>query len=136
MRFAHRFFVLAVFVCSAGIAGAQPISKDHLRDGPAMLKVFRPVVAKASDATVRISADGKAVAFGTIVDSSGYILTKWDEIRDRKKIVCRLKDGKELEAKIVGVDKEYDLAMIKVEATSLPTIEWKTSKRRSLARPT
>ncbi|HZZ82377.1 MAG TPA: PDZ domain-containing protein [Gemmataceae bacterium] len=134
MRFLRRFFVLAVFVASTSLAVAQPVSKDHLRDGPAILKVFRPVVAKASEATVRVSADGKAVAFGTIVDSSGLILTKWDEIRDRKRLICRLKDGTELEAKIVGVDKEYDLAMIKVEATSLPTIQWQDIKKALVGR--
>ena len=44
---------------------------------------------QASEATVRVLADGKDVAFGAIVDADGWILTKWDEIRGAKKIVSQ-----------------------------------------------
>ncbi len=133
MRYLRRIFVLAVLLAATGTARAQ-IGKDLLRDSPEMLKTFRPVVAKSSAATVRVSADGKPVAYGTIVDADGLILTKWDEIRGAKKIVCRLHDGTELEAKLVGAEKDYDLAMLKVEATKLPTVQWQDMKKATVGR--
>jgi serine protease Do len=133
MRYLRRFFVLAVLLVATGAAQAQ-ISSEYKRDGPAMLKVFRPVVAKSSEATVRVFANGKTVAYGTIVDADGLILTKWDEVRGSEKIVCRLHDGTELEAKLVGVEKEYDLAMLKVDASQLPTVQWEDIKKATVGR--
>jgi serine protease Do len=133
MRYLQRFFVLAVMLAATGVAQAQ-IRKEDLRDSPEMLKTFRPVIAKSSEATVRVFAHGKAVAYGTIVDADGLILTKWDEVRGSIKIVCRLRDGKELEAKIVGVEKDYDLAMLKVEASELPTVQWEDAKNATVGR--
>jgi serine protease Do len=133
MRYLRRLFVLAVLLAATGAARGQ-IGKELLRDSPEMLKTFRPVVAKSSEATVRIFVDGKALAYGTIVDADGLILTKWDEIRGGKKIVCRLHDGKELQAKVVGVEKDYDLAMLKVEATKLPTVQWQDMKKATVGR--
>ncbi len=133
MRYLRRFFILAVMLAATGAAQAQ-ISKEHLRDSPAMLKTFRPVVAKTAEATVRVFAHGKAVAYGTIVDADGLILTKWDEIRGSEKIICRLQDGTELEAKLIGVEKEFDLAMLKVVASQLPTVQWEDSKKATVGR--
>ena len=75
---------------------------------------FRPVVAEASRCVVRVKCDGQDAALGTIVGPDGWILTKASELKG--KIVCRLRDQRELEARIVGVSRAFDLAMLKVEA--------------------
>jgi len=46
------------------------------------------------------------------VASDGYILTKASELAE--KVLVRLRDGRELPAKVVGVAEDYDLAMLKV----------------------
>ena len=53
---------------------------------------------------------------GVIVDQSGYILTNHHVIQGADRIKIRLYDGNELPAKLVGSDRETDLAVIKVEA--------------------
>lgn len=135
MRFARRFFVLAIFLAAAGTAAAQGKTKDEfLRNGPEMFKAFRPVIAKSSEATVRVLADSKPVAYGTVVEADGLILTKWDEIRGARRVVCRTHDGKELLAKVIGVEKDYDLAMLKVDASDLPTVQWEDIKKATVGR--
>jgi serine protease Do len=133
MRYLRRFFVLAVLLVAAGSAQAQ-IEKKLLRDSPDMLKTFRPVVAKPSEATVKVFVDGKHVAYGTIVDAGGFILTKWDEVRGAKKIVCRLHSGIELDARLIAAEKDYDLAMLKVGASNLPTVQWEDIKNATVGR--
>ena len=95
MKYLRRFSVLAIVLVFAGAAFSQPVSPDAFRDGPKMKQAFRDVVAKPSEATVRVLVDGKEVAFGTIVEPDGWILTKWSEIEGKREkgVTVKLKDG-------------------------------------------
>ena len=140
MNFLRRMLVLALLGFCTGTALSQStkVNPDDLRNGPKVVQAFRTVVAKPSEYTVRVLADDKEVAFGVIVDADGFILTKWSEIKDRNSIRCKFKDGKVLDAKIVGVkdeeDAAYDLALLKVEAKGLPTVQWRSSKDITVGR--
>jgi serine protease Do len=92
------------------------------REGPDVKTPFRQVVAAASQCAVRVKCDGQDAALGTIVGPDGWVLTKASELKG--KIVCRLRDGRELEARIVGIQPPCDLAMLKIDAVSLPIIDW------------
>jgi len=83
---------------------------------------FGPVVAEAGACVVRVLCDGEDAALGTIVGPDGWVLTKASELKGR--IVCRGRDGRELDACAVGIHPQYDLAMLKIEATGLPILEW------------
>lgn len=52
---------------------------------------------------------------GSIIDKNGYVLTNTHVISEASKIFISLADGSQHEAKIVGVDKENDLAVLKFE---------------------
>jgi len=90
-------------------------------DGPHVRSAFREVVASASRATVRVRAEGKKTAMGAVVGSEGWILTKASRLRDP--ITCELADGRQLDARLVGVNREYDVALLKIEAKDLPTLQ-------------
>jgi serine protease Do len=65
-----------------------------------------------------------AVGSGFIVDKSGYILTNHHVIEDASKITVRLPSGEEFLAKVVGVDVETDLAVLKIDTgRELPFIK-------------
>jgi S1-C subfamily serine protease len=93
--------------------------------------------ANVSPAVVRITATGvttdvlggaipaRGVGSGVIYDSAGWILTNRhvveiasDEIADE--LTVELKDGRELEGEVYGIDTLTDLAIVKVEASGLP----------------
>lgn len=59
---------------------------------------------------------------GVIVSPDGYILTNFHVIETADQIEVALADGRKLKAKIVGSDPESDLAVIRVDADSLPAI--------------
>ena len=65
----------------------------------------------------------KGQGSGSIVSSDGYILTNNHVVMDADKIMVVLNDGRKLEAEVIGADPKTDIAVIKVEATDLPTIE-------------
>src|SRR6266852_3744657 len=93
-----RSMLVAAFVAVLALTGqafAQP-SAEVQRNNPKVMKLFRPVVARTSESTVRVQCNGKDVALGAVVGPDGWILTKASELKGE--IVCRLKDGKEYSA--------------------------------------
>ncbi len=57
-----------------------------------------------------------SVGSGFIIDKSGYVVTNNHVIENADKIVVKLDDDNEFDAKIVGRDPNTDLALLKVEA--------------------
>ncbi len=50
---------------------------------------------------------------GSIIDAQGYVLTNKHVVKDAYKVYVSLADGSRFEAKVVGIDPENDLAVIK-----------------------
>lgn len=64
-----------------------------------------------------------AVGSGFIVDKAGLIVTNAHVVKDTSKITVRLEGGEEFTAKVVGLDDETDIAVLKIEAgRDLPTV--------------
>lgn len=66
---------------------------------------------------------------GFIVSEDGYILTNNHVIQDADEIIVRLNDRRQLNARIIGADKSSDLAVLKVDADDLPTVELGSSEK-------
>jgi serine protease Do len=69
------------------------------------------------------------VGSGIIISPDGYILTNDHVVDGATQINVTLNDRRILKAKVVGVDKLNDLAVVKVNATDLPTVVWGDSTR-------
>lgn len=65
---------------------------------------------------------------GVIVDNKGYILTNHHVIEGADQIRVVLASGQTLQADIIGVDKDTDLAVLKIDHYSLPAISFARSK--------
>src|ERR1700757_389979 len=84
-----------------------------------------------------------AVGTGVIVDSDGYIITNAHVVQGAQRIKVILPPpavdspielqpihaGQILEAKVVGTHKQSDLALLKIEATHLPTVTLRSDVR-------
>ena len=60
---------------------------------------------------------------GVILSNDGYIVTNNHVIEDANEIEVVLNDKRTFTAKLIGTDPNTDLALLKIEATALPTIE-------------
>jgi serine protease Do len=69
------------------------------------------------------------VGSGIIISPDGYIVTNGHVVDGAVQIKVTLNDRRILKAKLIGEDKLTDLAVIKVDATDLPSIAWGDSTK-------
>lgn len=105
---------------------SDPDSTDpaNLKNSPGVLRAFREVVGKARAGTVVVRCEGEDVALGTVVGADGWVLTKASALQGRAS--CRLGDGRELATRLAGLYRDWDLALLKVDAKVLTPVEWRT----------
>jgi len=140
-------FLLAAIASVIGVNAQAPNSAALLSDS------FADVAKKVESAVVSIDAKSKAaetasrsaaptdpdeildflrrqarrpsvaVGSGFIIDRGGHIVTNAHVVKDSAKITVRLESGDEFAAKVVGLDDETDIAVLKIEAgRDLPTV--------------
>ena len=66
--------------------------------------------------------DAQSLGSGFIISQDGYILTNHHVVNNADEIVVKLTDRRELVAKLIGSDARTDIAVLKVQATSLPVV--------------
>ncbi|MEJ0036841.1 MAG: DegQ family serine endoprotease [Gammaproteobacteria bacterium] len=59
---------------------------------------------------------------GFIVSPDGYILTNAHVVMDADQVTVKMNDRREYPAKVIGIDQKTDVAVIKIEAKSLPVV--------------
>lgn len=73
---------------------------------------------------------GQGLGSGFIISQDGYILTNAHVVADADDVTVKLADSKrEFKAKVIGVDKRTDVALVKIPATGLPTATLGNSDR-------
>ncbi|SDX36713.1 serine protease Do [Allochromatium warmingii] len=64
----------------------------------------------------------RSLGSGFLVSADGYVLTNSHVVEGAAEIIVRTSDRREFVAKLIGTDKRSDIALLKVEATGLPTV--------------
>lgn len=60
---------------------------------------------------------------GFIISNDGVILTNAHVVADADEVTVKLTDKREYKAKVLGLDKPSDVAVLKIEAKNLPTVK-------------
>ena len=108
---------------------------------PAVVDIFATAYVPAGERVDRradLVATERASGSGVVVDASGYIVTNAHVVRGARQVRVELpgaadgrsileQRGRTIAGRIVGIDDETDLAVVKVEATSLPFLPFADS---------
>ena len=62
----------------------------------------------------------QSMGSGVIVNASGYILTNEHVIRNAHRVIVNLPDGRSFDAELKGADMQSDIAVLQIDADSLP----------------
>lgn len=103
--------------------GMSSSSSADLLD--AYSKAVTSVVDNVGDAVVSISvqagvSQGESSGSGVIITPDGYCLTNAHVVGDSKDVSVGLTDGRNIHATCIGVDVATDLALLQLQASSLP----------------
>ncbi len=64
----------------------------------------------------------RGVGSGFILNADGYVMTNAHVVEGADEVIVTLADKREFKAKTIGADKRSDVALVKIEATGLPTV--------------
>jgi serine protease Do len=64
----------------------------------------------------------QSVGSGFILSGDGYVLTNAHVVDDASEVTVKLTDKREFRAKVIGLDKRTDVAVLKIDATGLPKV--------------
>ncbi|HET6819482.1 MAG TPA: trypsin-like peptidase domain-containing protein, partial [Candidatus Limnocylindria bacterium] len=114
----------------SGVAASQApigqnVSNVRIDESSAVISAVQaamPAVVKIQSTTGGL-VSGQATGSGFIYNSNGWILTNRHVVADAQKITVILSDSRELEGRVYGIDTLTDLAIVKVDATGLPTVK-------------
>lgn len=140
VRINSNFFVLAIVIAIiAGGIGAVVGRNSSTNLGANLVQTNNSVerapdsiaalAARVIPAVVSISVkgvNGSGTGSGFFFDSDGFILTNnhvIDAAARGGSINVKLSDGKKYPAKLIGRDSSYDLAILKIEVISAPTLQ-------------
>ena len=71
-----------------------------------------------------------AAGSGFVISADGYIVTNNHVVENATKVTVVFEDGTEQVAEIVGLDERTDLAVLKIEGTDLPFVNFETESSR------
>jgi serine protease Do len=87
---------------------------------------FRPAIGQPQ----RVNGMGT----GIVLDPRGYVVTNYHVVDDVQSLRCRLADGTNLTARVIALDKESDLALVKIDPPKpLPVVPLGTAQDLMLA---
>ena len=72
--------------------------------------------------------DSMSIGAGFIVNPDGYALTNAHVVGDKETVVVKLSDDKTFTAKVMAIDTENDLALLKLPISNLPTLRLGSGK--------
>ena len=92
---------------------------------PAVANVYTKRLVSDVSASLENTRFRVDTSFGSavIIDPQGYLVTNYHVVGDAAEIRIQLGDGRIMEPAAVGVDAETDLALLKVDAGTLPAVK-------------
>lgn len=108
--------VVKINASSKGKAVSQPDLQGQLPD------IFRELLEQRN--RPRAERPMRAAGSGFVVSEEGYILTNHHVIDGADNIEVLFSDRQEYRARVIGLDRRSDLALLKIDAKDLPTIEF------------
>lgn len=77
----------------------------------------------------RASLAERGLGSGVIATGDGYILTSSHLVAGAREVNVTLQDGRDLSARVIGLDAQTDIAVVKIDAHDLPTIPLADSRK-------
>jgi serine protease Do len=135
MRARTTLFAVSLTFFLAGLGFAQtpqatrrtPVVSVVEKVAPAVVNISAQSTVREADPFFGMFGLGaerptQSLGSGLIIDRNGVVVTNAHVIEGASKITVTLLDGRELDADLLGSDRDADLAVLKVKASGLPAL--------------
>jgi serine protease Do len=92
-------------------------------------RFFRRQMPRSRSPQQRPQPRSTAQGSGFIISADGYILTNNHLVGEAEKVLVKVRDEAEVEAKIIGTDPDSDVAVIKIDKKNLSFVEFADSDK-------
>jgi serine protease Do len=117
--------VVSVKVNIEDAATASSDESDGLDQLPPEMQQFFKRFGGGQSFGKPIVRHGLALGSGFIISADGYVVTNNHVVDHGKTVTVTLDNGKEMDAKVIGVDPKTDIALLKIkDATDLPYVKF------------
>ncbi len=144
----RHWLLLLFFFASAAVSAQLPDFTDLVeRQGPAVVNISTTQSARSNPLLPQIpnlreddpfyeffrrfipnpgprEFQTQSLGSGFIISADGYIMTNAHVVDAADQITVKLTDKREFKAKVIGADRRTDLALIKIDASSLPAVRF------------
>ncbi len=97
-------------------------SLPDLGENGRMFDFFRRFAPQHPEVPQPQEPDDRSLGSGFIISPDGYILTNAHVVDEAEEILVRLADKREFRARVIGADPRSDVALLKIEADTLPQV--------------
>lgn len=111
----------AVVKINTVIKGRKPQGQQNLKGQ--LPEIFRELLEQRNRQQ-QPPRDARSMGSGFVISEDGYILTNHHVVDQATEIQVLFADRREYTATIVGSDRRSDLALLKIDATDLPTLSF------------
>lgn len=108
------------------ISAEKTVKGGYLNDYLPFEDFFRRFFGEIPEGRVP-TRKAQSLGSGFIFRKDGYVLTNNHVVAGADNIFVKLPDGSQYKAKVVGLDKDTDIAVLKIDVSEdLPTVEFGT----------
>lgn len=121
------------YAAQLAIRSTVRIRTTYLKEIPKAIPDFyfdffdKDVVGPYRHSAADRNKDGSGSASGVLISDDGYIITNYHVIENADKIEVILSDGRSYAARIIGTDKPTDLALLSINESELPFLQFGNS---------
>jgi serine protease Do len=116
--------VVALEVVAVAEPGEGGPSAQDLEALPPQWRRFFEQQPGGRGTSPRAPREQRGGGSGFFISATGYIVTNNHVVEKARDITATLKDGRELKATVVGRDERTDLAVLKVEGSNFPFVQF------------
>ncbi len=99
---------------------------DQLPESSPLYDFFRRFFGDEGDVP-EFGGEGRSLGSGFLISSDGYVVTNAHVVEMAEEIIVRTSDRREFIASVIGADERSDIALLKVDALDLPSVEFGSS---------
>ena len=103
------------------VVNISVLTRSAIEDNPLFRDPFFRRFFSIPDQSAR---QERSAGSGVIVDAvKGYVITNHHVIKDALQVIVTLKDRRQFQAKLIGMDPGTDIALLKIEAKNLQALK-------------